>query len=204
MRIAINLASRTYEDEGQFYRRWGTALLLSVLLTLALIIVSVQHYKNSQKEWASARAAEADLAKLRGDESQAQQILAQPRNRGTRDQSQFLNASIQRKSFSWTRLMEDLEKIMPAGVRVTAVAPTIDQHNHFTLRMQVEGESREGAVELLRNMEKSPHFSASKLVGESPNAGNSSSRTGQPEMSQGIKFDMVTSYVPAEALEGGS
>ena len=204
MRIVINLASRPSEDEGQFYRRWGTALLLSVLLTLALIVVSVRHYKNSQKEWASTRAAEAKLAALRKDEAQAQQILSQPGNRGTRDTSQFLNGSIQRKSFSWTRLMEDLEKIMPSGVRVTAIAPTIDQHNHFTLRMEVEGESRDGAVELLRNMEKSSHFSASKLVGENDNSGNPNGRTGQQGLSQGMKFEMVTSYVPAAALEGGS
>lgn len=199
MRIVINLSSRPYEDEGLFYRRWGTALLLSTLLTLALILVSVRHYKNSQKEWASARAAEAKLAELRKEEAQAQQILAQPQNRGTRDQSQFLNASILRKSFSWTRLMEDLEKIMPSGLRVASITPTMDQHNRFILKMQVQGESRDAAVELLRNMEKSPHFSSSRLTGES----HPENKAGRPA-EEGIKFDMVTSYLPAESLEGGS
>lgn len=202
MRIFINLSSRPYEDEGQFYRRWGTALLLSVLLTIALIFLSVRHYKSSQKEWASARAAEADLAELKKQEAQAQQILAEPRNHGTRDQSQFLNASILRKSFSWTRLMEDLEKIMPPGLRVTSITPTMDQHNRFLLKMLVQGESRDAAVELLRNMEKSPHFSASKLTVET-HPGDNASRTVQG-IPEGIKFDIVTSYIPAESLEGGS
>jgi len=199
MRIVINLASRPYEDAGLFYRRWGTALLLSLLLTLALIVLSVRHYKNSQEEWTSARSAEARLAELRKEEAQAQQILAEPQNRGTRDQSQFLNEAIQRKSFSWTRLMEDLEKIMPPGVRVTSIAPMMDQHNRFHLKLQVEGESRDGAVQLLRNMEKSPHFSAAKLTGEAhPQSNDGRAAQG------GIKFDLITSYVPAESLEGGT
>lgn len=200
MRIVINLASRPYEDEGLFYRRWGTALLLSLLLTLALVFLSVQHYKNSQKEWASARAAEANLAELRKQEAEAQQFLAEPQNRGTRDQSQFLNELIQRKSFSWTRLMEDLEKIMPPGVRVASIAPMMDQHNRFYLKLQVEGESRDGAVQLLRNMEKSPHFIAAKLIGEAHPQSNATGRAAQG----GIKFDMITSYAPAESLEGGT
>ena len=203
MRIVINLASRPYEDEGLFYRRWGTALLLSLLLSLALIFLSVQHYKNSQKEWTSARDAEAKLAALRKEEAQAQQFLAEPQNRGTRDQSQFLNELIQRKSFSWTRLMEDLEKIMPPGVRVASIAPMMDQHNRFFLKLQVEGESRDGAVQLLRNMEKSPHFSAAKLTVEAHPQTNTG-RAAQGGIQAGIKFDIITSYVPAELLEGGT
>lgn len=200
MRIGINLASRPYQDEGLFYRRWGMALLLSVLLTVSLIFLSVQHYQTSRKEWASAREAEDKLAQLKKEEAQAQQILAEPQNRGTRDQSQFLNASIVRKSFCWTGLMEDLEKIMPPGVRVSAISPAMDQHNRFTLKLQVEGESREGAIQLLRNMEKSQHFRSSRLTGESEV--HSGSNTGRGAQG-GIKFDMVTSYLPAESLEGG-
>jgi Tfp pilus assembly protein PilN len=199
MRIGINLASRPYQDEGQFYRRWGTALLLSVLLTVSLIFISVRHYQNSQKEWASARRAEAELAELKKDEAQAQQILAEPRNRGTRDQSQFLNASIVRKSFCWTRLMEDLEKMMPPGIRVTSITPTMDQHNRFTLKLEVQGESREGAIELLRNMEKSQHFRSPQLTDEA-HPGTNKGGAAQ----EGIKFIVVTSYLPAESLEGGS
>lgn len=200
MRIGINLASRPYQDEGLFYRRWGSALMASILVTVFLIAASVHHYQNSRKEWASARAAEAKLAELKKEEAQAQQILAEPQNRGTRDQSQFLNASIQRKSFCWTRLMEDLEKIMPTGVRVTSITPTMDQHNRFTLKLQVEGESREGGIELLRNMEKSQHFRSSKLTGENDNPPK---RLGGAQEAV-IQFNISTSYLPAESLEGGA
>lgn len=197
MRISINLASRPYQDEGRFYRIWGAALAFMILLTALMITASARRYVNSRKDWASARAAETKLANLRKEESQARQILAEPQNRGTRDRSQFLNIAILRKSFSWTRLMEDMEKVMPAGLRVVSIAPVVDQHNRFVLKVQVQGENRESTIELLRNMERSQHFRSPELVAESLTPGNKGSALA------GVKSDIVTSYLPAEPLEGG-
>ena len=33
MRLNINLASQKYEDARRFYLRWGTALVLAILIT---------------------------------------------------------------------------------------------------------------------------------------------------------------------------
>ncbi|MBV9073674.1 MAG: hypothetical protein JOZ10_08595 [Acidobacteria bacterium] len=195
MRISINLASQPYQDEGRFYRQWGLALVAMLLLTAFLLTMAVRHRINSQKDWVAARDAEAKLAALHREEAEAQRILAEPQNRGTRDRSQFLNAAILRKSFSWTRLMEDMEKVMPAGLRVVSIAPVLDQHNRFVLKVQVQGERRESAIELLRNMEKSQHFRSAELVDETRNE----ARGGEG----GVKSDIITSYSPAEALEGG-
>ena len=197
MRINVNLASRPYEDEGQFYSRWGTSLLLVALLTVFMIAMSVRHYVNSQKSWASAREAQAKLAELKKEQAQAEQILAQPQNRGTRDKSQFLNAAILRKSFSWTRLMEDLEKVMPPGVRVVSIAPILDQRTRFILKLELQGETRDSAIELLRNMEKSQHFRSSRLTEET----RSGSNTIGPD--SGVKSEIRTAYLPAEPIEGG-
>ena len=196
MKIAVNLASRPYEDEGMFYRQWGTALILAALFTAFMVFISIRHYQNSQSEWENTRQAQGKLAELKKESVMAQQVLALPENRGTRDQSQFLNSAILRKSFSWTKLMEDMEKVMPAGLRVTSIAPVVDQRNRLTLKVEVEGENRDTAVELLRNMEKSPHFRSPQLSSEThtPKAG---------EGGGGVRSDIITSYLPHEAIEGG-
>ena len=195
MKIAVNLALRPYEDEGQFYRQWGTALALVALFTAFMVFISVRHYHDSQREWESARQAQARLEELKKESALAQQVLARPENRGTRDESQFLNGAILRKSFSWTKLMEDMEKVMPAGLRVTSIAPVVDQRTRFTLKVQVEGETRDTAVELLRNMEKSPHFRSPQL---------SSETHGKPgEGTAAVRSDIITSYLPHQAIEGG-
>ena len=195
MKIAVNLASRPYEDEGQFYRHWGTALALAALFTAFMVFISVRHYHDSQREWESARQAQSKLAELKKESALAQQVLARPENRGTRDESEFLNGAILRKSFSWTKLMEDMEKVMPAGLRVTSIAPVVDQRTRFTLKVQVEGETRDTAIELLRNMERSPHFRSPQL---------SSETHGKPgEGTAAVRSDIITSYLPHQAIEGG-
>jgi hypothetical protein len=75
-----------------------------------------------------------------------------------RDQSQFLNELIERKSLSWTRVLEDLEKVMPARVHLVSIHPELDDDNQLTLKMVVAGDSRERAIELARRMEESQHF----------------------------------------------
>jgi type IV pilus assembly protein PilN len=197
MRVAINLASRPYLDETRFYRRWGTGLVLMILFTAFMAWASVHHYYQSRKEWASARAAQAKLAELQKEEVEARRILNEPQNRGTRDESQFLNAAILKKSFSWTRLMTDLEKVMPAGVRVVSIAPNLDQKNRFALKLAVEGPTREGAVQLVRNMEKSQHFRSSMITAERASEGNAGREAG-------VKSEITSTYTPAETLELGA
>jgi len=193
MKIGINLASRPYQDAGRFYRLWGGALALAVLFTALMIFLSIHHYQNSEQQWTSAREAQARLAVLSKEAAEAQQILARPENRGTRDQSQFLNSAILRKSFSWTRLMEDMEKVMPSGLRVVSIAPIVDQRNRFTLKVSVEGETRDSAVQLLRNMEKSEHFRSPKLISEAHDT------KGEAR----VRSEITASYLPHEAIEGG-
>lgn len=197
MRLTINLASRPYLDETRFYRRWGTGLVVMVLFTAFMVWASLHHYSQSRKEWASARAAQARLAELQTEETQAREILSQPQNRGTRDESQFLNAAILRKSFSWTHLMTDLEKVMPAGVRVVSIAPNIDKKNRFALKVAVEGPTRQGAVDLVRNMEKSQHFRSSIITSESASENKS-----DPDAH--VKSEITALYTPAETLEQGA
>lgn len=198
MKIAINLASRPYQDERLFYRNWGSALAFAVLFTVLMVYISVRHYVNTQREWAQARETQARLAELKKEETEAREILAQPENRGTRDRSYFLNAAIIRKSFSWTRLMEDMEKVMPSGLRVVAITPGVDR-NRFVLKLQVQGEQRETAVALLRNMEKSPHFRSPRLSDEHHNKNGEGFKNGEG----GVTSNIFTAYLPAEPLEGG-
>jgi type IV pilus assembly protein PilN len=197
MKFTINLASRPYEDEGQFYQRWGTALGLMVLFTVFMVAVCIRSYTDSRKHWATASEAQSKLQELKREEAQAQQILAQPQNRGTRDRSEFLNSAIVRKSFSWTHLMTDLERVMPAHLRVVSLTPSPDKQNHFVLKVDVEGEGREGAIALVRNMERSQRFRSPELLQETLSKG----RGNEAE----VKSSILAFYAPTEppTIQGG-
>ena len=187
MRLDINLASQPYEDARQFWMRWGTAVGAAGVLTLVLLALDVTGWMNARRDRAAIaekRAMIADRDQLRAN---AERILALPENRSTRDQSQFLNALIERKAFSWTRVLENLEKVMPPRVHLMSINPQLDEDNQLGLKMTVAGDSRDRAIELARRMEDSRRFAQTNIVSEH----SEKTVTGDTE-----EFDIVAIYIP--------
>src|SRR5580700_9776822 len=173
MRLDINLASQPYEDARQFWLRWGTALGVAAVLTLALLTITVTDWFAARRDHAQIAVLRTQIAQRDRTRQQAENFLSQPSNRTTRDESQFLNQLIERKSLSWTHVLEDLEKVMPPRVHLISIHPELDEDNQLTLKMQVAGDSRERAIELARRMEASGHFAQTYIESESPAAGGS-------------------------------
>jgi len=187
MRLDINLASQPYEDARQFWMRWGTAVGAVAALTLVLLALDVTGWMNARRDRAAIsekRAMIADRDQLRAN---AERILNLPQNRSTRDQSQFLNELIERKAFSWTRVLENLEKVMPPRVHLMSINPQLDEDNQLGLKMTVAGDSRDRAIELARRMEESRRFAQTNIVSE-----HSQKTTGGDTE----QFDIVAIYVP--------
>ncbi|HEY6373240.1 MAG TPA: PilN domain-containing protein [Candidatus Sulfotelmatobacter sp.] len=187
MRLDINLASQPYEDSRQFWMRWGTAVGAVALLTLILLTLDITGWVNARRDRAAIaekRAMIADRDRLRAE---AERILNRPENRTTRDESQFLNQLIERKAFSWTRVLENLEKVMPPHVHLESISPQLDEDNQLGLKMTVAGDSRDRALELARRMEDSRRFAQTRVE-----AGHAEqSQTGDTE-----RFDIVAVYIP--------
>ena len=188
MRLDINLASQPYEDARQFWMRWGTAVGALGLLTLVLLAADITGWLNARRDRAAIAEKRAMIAERDQLRANAERILNLPQNRSTRDQSQFLNDLIERKAFSWTRVLENLEKVMPPRVHLIAINPQMDEDNQLGLKMTVAGDSRDRAIELARRMEESRRFSQTNIVSERTEKQSNSSDTEQ--------FDIVAVYIP--------
>jgi type IV pilus assembly protein PilN len=187
MRIDINLASQPYEDARQFWMRWGTALGILGLLTLVLLVLDITGWLGAHKDrvvMAQTRALIADRDRTRAE---ADRVLNQPENRTTRDQSRFLNELIERKAFSWTRVLENLEKVMPPRVHLVSISPQLDENNELALKMTVAGDSWDRGVELQRRMEESRRFAQTAITA----VRHVDSQTGDTE-----QIEMAAIYIP--------
>src|SRR5947209_8439183 len=129
MRLDINLASQPYEDARQFWMRWGTAVGAVGLLTLVLLALDVSGWGNARRDRTAIAQQKAMIAERDRLRANAEEFLNRQENRNTRDMSQFLNALIERKAFSWTRVLENLEKVMPPRVHLTSITPQLDEDN---------------------------------------------------------------------------
>ena len=80
------------------------------------------------------------------------------------ERSVLLNALIERKAISWTRIFSDLEKVMPYNVRLIQIRlPQVSPQNRVTLDMVVGAQSAEPVLEFLRRVEGSPLFGPAEV-----------------------------------------
>jgi hypothetical protein len=191
MRLDINLATHPYEDAREFWSRWGLGVGLLGLLTLVLLGWTVSGWINAGRDRHNIAQLEQQISGREKERSGAQAILDLNVNRSTRDQSQFLNGLIQRKAFSWTRVFEDMERVMPPNLHVVSLRPEMNDQNQMELQMKVVGNTRNDAVELVHRMEGSKHFQGAQLVQETQ--GDSGS----------VVAAVVATYVPDASDRSG-
>ena len=189
MRLDINLATRPYEDAAEFWARWGLGVGVLALATLLLLGWTVRSWVNAGRDRHNIAALQQQIDEREKERAQAQAFLDMASNRSTRDQSQFLNGLIRRKAFSWTRVFEDLEQVMPSNLHVTSLQPEYNEQSVMQLDMKVTGDTRNAVVDLIHRMEGSKHFRNAQLVQEG------SDQTGN------VIAAVVATYVP-DATEG--
>jgi len=194
MRVDINLASQPYEDARQFWFRWGGALVGLSIITLGLIYFTAMGWQNANRDRVLMNQRDQQIASREQEKAQAQALLNLPQNTSTRDRSQFLNDLFQRKAFSWTKVFEDLEQVMPPRLHVISIHPDLDPDNELEIKLMVAGDSRDRAIDLVRKMEASQRFQHTEIDQESTGTNTSGAFPGDTVM-----FDISALYVPGAA-----
>ena len=160
MKIPINLAS-------QPFRRDRAMLVASVAVSLLLVGTLGGLISLALTDRAQLADLRHDVSRIKaqlGAEAGRQQtvdaVLRKPENAVVLETSVFINTLLYRKGISWTRILADLEKTMPAKVKVLNIRPYVTGKNQVTLDMLVGAESAEPVIDLYKSMENSPLFGA--------------------------------------------
>jgi Fimbrial assembly protein (PilN). len=199
MRISVNLATRPFVELRPLFARLRLAMV--ALAVLAVALGFWLHGLNGR-----AKIAQAHMDSLKAKTLQFQQErqanearMRQPQNMAVLERAQFLNDAFERKSFSWTAVMMDLERVLPVGVQVTAIEPVITKDGEVNIRLRVSGE-RDRAVQLVRNLETSQRFVAPRLINEAAQKKLQNSRNPmQVQMPGAVEFDILSGYNPLPA-----
>jgi Tfp pilus assembly protein PilN len=184
-----NLASRPFLNTRPVWLL--TAVAGTLALTLAAVNFNLWMISNRGLEEQLAReqallAEQKQLVdELRSDAAALDQVPWRALNRRVDD----LNMVLREHAFSWLRLLDDLERVLPREVRIIRVSPTVGKED---VELGLEGVARDrGALlDLLDNLIADPSFDEPRPRSE---------RT--PEQSSGVGYDFVLSvkYRP----EGG-
>ncbi|WP_348260642.1 fimbrial assembly protein [Telmatobacter sp. DSM 110680] len=200
MRVAINLASRPFADVAPALKNLRIAM--GALALLAVILGVGLHLVHDKAEAARARAHSLDgkIADLTHERQQYQAMMQQPDNARTLQQAENLNQLFDEKAFSWTLAMEDLETVLPAGVQVTTLEPSV-KNGQITVHLRVVG-PRNRDVELVQNLEHSRHFLLPRIVNETTASEEGPNQRAEPvSTSNRVNFDMLADYTPGTSEE---
>lgn len=190
MRLDINLATQPYQDARRFWFQWGGAMTALGLLTIALLYLTFVAWLGARKDRILIGEYEQQIAARDKERADAQALMNLPQNATTRDRSQFLNDLFYRKAFSWTRVFENLEDVMPPRVHVVSIHPELANNNELAIKLVVAGDSRERALELVRKMEASRHFRETEIQQESAETGSNANQ------GDTVRFDISALYMP--------
>jgi len=197
MRVSVNLATRPFIELRPLFAR--LRLAMGVLALLAIGLGVGLHALNKR-----AQVAQARMDDLRGKTLAYQQErqknesrMRQPQNLAVLNRSEFLNDLFAKKSFSWTSVMMDLERVLPEGLQVTSIEPAIAKDGSVSIRLKVSGD-RDRAVQLVRNLEQSQRFLGPRLSGETAKAPTQANTrvVVDPLATAGVEFDITSGYNP--------
>ena len=208
MRISVNLATKPFVEIRPLLGRLRLAMTL-----LAVLAIGLGFWLHSLNERAKVAEAQMDSVKRETvryqEERRANEArMRQPANQAVLERSRFLNDLFARKSFSWTAVMMDLERVLPAGVQVTSIEPQVSTTDgSVTIRLRVSGQ-RDRAVQLVRNLEGSARFVHPRLANEAAQAGDANGRATVVETSTlvpgAVEFDILSGYNPLPEVRGSA
>lgn len=165
MRITLNLASRPFFELRPLLIRLRVIAVALVLLAVVLLFMLRRAEDKAARAEAAVHVWTVKTGSLQREWQYDQALMREPVNAATLSRSDFLNQEFTRKSFSWTTALMDLELVLPQGVQVISIDPRMSKAGLVQVRLRVSG-PRDKAVQLVANLEKSPHFVNPRVVGE--------------------------------------
>lgn len=209
MRISVNLATKPFVEIRPLLARLRLAMALLAVLAIGLGVWLHALRGKAEVAEAQMKGLKTRTAELQGERQSNEARMRQPANQAVLERSRFLNDVFARKSFSWTAVMMDLERVLPTGVQVTSIEPQVSSTDgSVMIRLRVSGD-RDRAVQLVRNLEGSTRFVHPRLSNEAAQALDANGRAtvvqaSAPVTPGAVEFDILSGYNPLPEVHGGT
>ena len=165
MRVRLNLATKAQETHRRFMVVAGFVAAVAGIIFLAFgwHVYSVRNVDARMR--AQSEATSRRIEELQAERTDLERFFAQPENAKLHDRAAFLNSLIDGRSFNWTQMFMDLEKILPTGVRLVSIDPAHDK-GQVLVKLQVGAISDDAKLKFVRALESSPAFKEVREISE--------------------------------------
>jgi len=175
MNVRLNLATKALETRRPFLAGSGLVAVVAGIVFLWL----GWHVYTIRKADADVRRRTAEIRQqmeqAETQRAELERYFAQKDVASLHDRAAFLNTIIDARSFNWTRMFMDLERVLPGGVHVVSIEPK-QKEGHLELKLTVGATSDDAELKFIRALEDSNEFSEVHMVNDhlAPNTGTQS------------------------------
>lgn len=135
--IQTNLATRPFYNERLVRTILGIVGVVAVALLLFDAAQIFRLRTRNADVRAEAEAAESEAGRLRAESRTISQSLNRAQLETVQVAASEANLLIDRRAFSWTDLFNRFEATLPAGVRIVAVQPQVDDDGRMLVAINV-------------------------------------------------------------------
>ena len=173
MRVRFNLATEPLETHRRFLVLSWVMGMVAALLFVGLSYHVFQVRKANATYRIEREKADRDIERLSAQRRELDAFFSRPENAELHDRAAFVNNIIDARSFNWTRMFLDLEKVLPGGVRVMDIAPS-QLNGQAAVKLTVGAVSEQAKAEFMKALEESGVFSHLELTAVRPPSEESS------------------------------
>ena len=157
MRLRTNLATRPFYNVRAVHVMLGLAAAVVIAFTLYNAFQLVRLTSTQSALGARASEAEREAERLRGEAARIRTQINQKELETVAAAAREANDIIDRRAFSWTDLLTQLEATLPSDVRITAVQPRT-QRNVSKVGIIAEARRAEDVADFIEALEATGSF----------------------------------------------
>jgi Tfp pilus assembly protein PilN len=156
--LHLNLAERPYRDHRPLYAVVVVTSILIAIMLLNNIETGYRYVRETRttRDKIAQIESQVDAENRRADD--ANQRLRGVNVKQLSDQAQFVNARLAERAFSWSELLDRLERVLPDDVRIEMISPAFGKTGIVRLTMQADAKSGDGMTRTIDRLNHDPHF----------------------------------------------
>jgi len=156
--LHLNLASRPYRDYVPVYAVAATLAVLSAILLVNNGLTAYRYLVNTKETRAEIARVQTETSEEQRAAEKLEGSLARIDLKSLNAEVRFINTQIADRAFSWSTLLDTLEKVLPRDVRLISLDPTIDKEGDVVLNVSASSKASGGMVQFLKALNSDPHF----------------------------------------------
>jgi type IV pilus assembly protein PilN len=163
MKVRLNLSTKPLETHRRFLAGAGVTAVVAGLVFLGLGWHVHSARKINAEQRARTESMRQEMAKLEAQRRELERYFSQKEIAELHDRAAFVNNILDARSFNWTLMFMDLERILPGGVRVISIEPK-QVGGHVEVKLTVGAISDEAELKFEHALEEAKEFSEVQIL----------------------------------------